>query len=412
MAEAASRRFSWQQTFAALKYPNYRLWFYGQLVSLFGTWMQSTAQGYLIYQLTHSSAYLGIVAFAGGVPTWLLMLYAGVVADRVPKRTILVITQTSMMILAFVLALLAFTGVVQPWHIVLLAALLGVANAFDAPARQAFTFEMVERKDLTNAIALNATMFNMATAVGPAVAGVTYALVGPAWCFVINGLSFVAVIVALLLMHIKPAPVLTFHQSSWVDMREGLSYSVNHAAIRSLILMVGCISLFALSFTNLFPAWATDVLHGDSTTNGLLQSARGIGALLGALTIASLGNFNKRGKLLTLGTIIMPVALLIFAVVRWLPLSLLLLVIVGMASILAMNLANALVQTLSPDLLRGRVMGAYSMVFFGSMPLGGLMIGALAERVGPPLAVILGASAWGLVVVALLVFAPHLRKLE
>ena len=189
-----------KQTFRALVYPNYRLWFIGQVISLFGTWMQSTAQGFLVYELTHSPAYLGYVAFAAGVPTWLFTLLGGVVSDRIARRTLLIITQNCMMVLAFILAGLTFLGLVQPWHIIVLAFLLGVANAFDSPARLALAPELVDRKDLTNAIALNATMFNIATIVGPATAGLVYAAFGPGWCFFLNGLSFVAVIIALLLM--------------------------------------------------------------------------------------------------------------------------------------------------------------------------------------------------------------------
>ena len=176
--------------YPAMSYPNYRLWFVGQMVSLFGTWMQSTAQGYLIFQLTNSPAYLGYVSFAAGLASWIFMLYAGVVADRVPRRSMLIVTQTTMLLLAFILAALAFLHLVQPWHIIILAFLLGVANAFDGPARQAFTLEMVERHDLANAIALNSTMFNSATFIGPAVGGITYSLVGPGWCFLLNGISF------------------------------------------------------------------------------------------------------------------------------------------------------------------------------------------------------------------------------
>jgi len=210
---------SWQQTFAALKYPNYRLWFWGQMVSLFGTWMQSTAQGFLVFQLTHSPAYLGYVGFAAGLPSWLFMLYAGVIADRMSRRTLLVITQTCMMVLAFIIAGLTFLGLVQPWHILVLALILGVANAFDAPARMAFVLEMVEREDLTNAIALNSAMFNSALVVGPAVAGITYAAFGPAWCFTINGFSFIAVIAALLAMRLRPQVVARRRASALTDLK-------------------------------------------------------------------------------------------------------------------------------------------------------------------------------------------------
>jgi len=201
------RRINITDTFAALRYPNYRLWFYGQMISLMGTWMQATAQGFLVFELTRSSVYLGYVGFASGVPAWLFTLYGGFIADRIQRRNLLIMTQTSMMILAFILAGLTFLGIVQPWHIIALSFLLGVTNAFDAPARQAFVLEMVPREDLTNAVALNATMFNTGTAFGPAIAGITYAMFGPAWCFIINGVSFIAIIAALAMMKLIPHPL-------------------------------------------------------------------------------------------------------------------------------------------------------------------------------------------------------------
>jgi MFS family permease len=401
-----------QRTFAALKYRNYRLWFSGQLVSLFGTWMQTTAQGYLVFQLTQSPVYLGYVGFAAGVPAWLFTLYGGVVADRMSRRTLMLITQTAMMLLAFALAALVFADLVQPWQIVILAFLLGVANAFDGPARLAFVVELVDREDLTNAIALNATMFNLATATGPAMAGLTYALIGPAWCFMLNGLSFLAVIWALLRMKLPPPKPATRRASTWADLGEGVRYIARHPAIRTLIGLVGMTSLFGISFATLFPAWAVDVLGGDATTNGLLQSARGLGALISALVLASLGRFRFKGKLLTLGTIAFPILLLLFTFMRSLPLALLVLVGTGMAVILIMNVANALVQGLVPDALRGRVMSVYSMTFFGCMPLGALWVGAVAEYANAPIAMIIGALVSLLFGVLLFVFAPWLRGLE
>lgn len=401
-----------RQTFASLKYRNYRLWFIGQLVSLFGTWMQQTAQGYLVFELTHSPVYLGYVGFAAGVPSWLFMLYAGVVADRMSRRTLLLITQTTMMVLAFVLAALTALQLVQPWHIIALAFCLGVANAFDAPARLAFVTDMVEREDLTNAIALNATMFNSATAVGPAVAGVTYALLGPAWCFTINGVSFLAVIGALLLMRLPPIVRAPHRASALADLKHGIAYALSEPIIRTLISLVTVISLFGVSFVTLFPAWAVKVLGGDATTNGLLQAARGVGALGSALFIASLGRFKFKGRLLTLGTFALPILLLAFSAMRWLPLSLLTLVGVGAAFILILNLANALLQTEVPDELRGRVMSVYSFTFFGFLPIGSLWAGAIAERAGEPLAVILGAAVILVAVVLYWLFVPRLRALE
>ena len=399
------------RTFAALRYRNYRLWFFGQMVSLFGSWMQTTAQGFLVFQLTGSPAYLGYVGFAAGVPAWALTLYGGVVADRVPRRTLLIVTQTAQMALAFILAGLVFSGIVQPWHIILLSLLLGVANAFDAPARLAFVRELVDKEDLTNGIALNATMFNLATTTGPAMAGVMYNLVGPAWCFMLNGISFLAVIGALWRMRIASAPVAPRNASAWRDLREGLSYIRHEPVVRTLIALVGATSCFGISFATLFPAWAVRILGGDATTTGLLQSARGLGALLGALLIASLGRFQFKGRLLTVGTFAFPLLLILMTLTNRLALTLAILVASGLAVILIMNLANALVQTLTPDALRGRVMAVYSMIFFGMMPVGALWVGVVAERVGEPAAVISGALAVLGVAVAIVVAVPRIRAL-
>ncbi|MGB9521498.1 MAG: MFS transporter, partial [Anaerolineales bacterium] len=245
------RRINISDTFSALRHPNYRLWFFGQMISLMGTWMQSTAQGFLVFQLTHSPLYLGYVGFASGVPAWLFTLYGGFIADRVQRRTLLIITQTSMMFLAFGLAGLTFSGMVQAWHIIALAFLLGVANAFDAPARQAFVLEMVPRADLTNAVALNATMFNTGTAFGPAIAGVTYAMFGSAWCFMINGISFLAVIGALAIMKLKPMALDKSQQSVFQGIREGYRFVRSDVIVRTLILYLAAVSLFGMGFATL-----------------------------------------------------------------------------------------------------------------------------------------------------------------
>ena len=402
---------SWRNTFTALKYRNYRLWFIGQTISLLGTWMQATAQGFLVFQLTQSPVYLGYVGFAYGLPTWIFMLYAGVIADRIPRRNILIWTQSTMMIFAFVLAVLTFTHLVQPWHIIVLAFCLGIANAFDAPSRQAFVNELVNREDLTNAIALNATMFNTGTAIGPAVAGITYALFGPAWCFTINGISFIAVIIALLMMKMKDVKAYVDNgRSSFADLKEGIKYVLKHKIIRTLILLVGIISLFGISFATLMPAWAVKILHGDATTNGLLQSFRGIGALISALTIASLGRFKFKGKLLTAGTFVFPVMLLAFSFTRLLPLSLLVLITIGFSLIMVFNIANSLVQTLVDNNLRGRVMGVYTFVFFGFMPLGSLTMGTLAQAFGEPEAILIGAVITFICALLIYLTVPQLRK--
>ncbi len=405
------RHLSLRQTFSSLRHRNYRLWFWGQMVSLFGTWMQSTAQGFLIYELTRSAAYLGLVGFAAGVPSWVLMPLGGVIADRMWRRNLLLITQSGMMVLSFLLAGLTFSGLIRPWHIIGLALLFGAANAFDAPARHAFVPDMVGRADLTNAIALNATIFNSATVVGPAAAGITYALFGPGWCFLVNGLSFTAVLVALLAMKMEQLPERSPSSSPWQELKEGFSYVLSHQLIRVLIGLVGVTSLFGVSFVVLIPAWAVEVLHGNATTNGWLYSARGGGALLGALAIASLGRFDFKGRLLSLGTLVFPILLLVFAFVRSLPVALLLILANGMTAIIIFNLANALVQTLVLDSLRGRVMSIYSLTFFGFMPLGALWVGTVAERFGEAVAILVNALIMLVFSVFIWIWRPSLRRL-
>ena len=340
------------------------------------------------------------------------MPLGGVIADRVHRRTLLLITQTSMMVLALALAALTFLDIVTPWEIVLLAFLLGIANAFDAPARHAFVPDMVGREDLTNAIALNSTIFNSATSIGPAVAGITYALVGPAWCFMINGVSFLAVIAALSRMKLKLVEKEPTGTSAFHELKQGIRYLLAHRIIRTLISLIVVTSLFGVSFAVLLPAWAVRVLGGDATTNGWLQSARGVGALIGALIIASLGGFNFKGRLLTLGSFFFPILILGFSFVRHLPLSLVVLVGAGIANIFIFNLANSLVQTLVQDELRGRVMGIYSLTFFGFLPVGALWIGTIAEHFGEPAAVLLNAGIMLFLCLAIALSVPELRRLK
>lgn len=408
---APPRRFSLRGTFTALSYRNYRLWYFGQMLSLFGTWMQSTAQGYLMFELTRSTAYLGYTSFAAGISSWLFMLYGGVMADRLPRRKLLTVTQTMMMLLAAILAALTFTRLVQPWHILLLAFALGTANAFDAPARVSFVREMVEPDDMANAIALNGTMFNTATALGPAVGGVVYAAVGPAWCFSFNALSFIAVLVALQLMRITHLPPRDREASPLRSLRAGLGYVVHEPLARTLILTTAVFGLFGMVYVALLPAWAVNVLGGDATTNGLLLSARGAGALIGAFSIAALGRIHHKGRVATIGTLLMPAMLLLFSTVRWTPLALLLLFVSGFGQMLAFNMLNVLLQTLVPDELRGRVMSIYTLTFFGGMPLGALWAGQLAGLVGSPPTVALGAAVALLFALALLWKVPQLRRL-
>ncbi len=411
-ADNSTKHFSLAQTFAALQHRNYRLWFTGQVVSLFGTWMQVTAQGFLIYQLTKSPAFLGFVGFANGLPSLVFMLYAGVIADRFPRRTLLLTTQTMMMVLAFILTILTFFNLIAPWHIIVLAFLLGIANAFDAPARMAFIPQLVPKERLTNAIALNAMMMNTATTLGPGIAGVIYATMGPAWCFAFNGISFLAVIGALLM--IKPPIQQIQHSegSTFSKLKTGISYVLHTPTIRTLVLMVGATSLFGMSMGTLIPAWSVKVLHGDAATNGLLQSARGIGSLIGAFVIASIGHMKIRGKMVTFGSCFLPVFFILFALTTWLPLSFVFIGCLGFASIFIVNDANALVTSTVPENIRGRVMSVYSMLFFGSMPIGALMYGSLAERFGEVSTLIFSGGCLTLIALAVWTFAPTIRSLE
>lgn len=399
-------------TFAALKHPNFRLWFVGQLVSLVGTWMQITAQGYLIFDLTHSAAYLGYVGFASGIPIFMLTLYGGVVADRVPRRTLLIITQAYMMLLAAILATLVFTNLIQPWHIILLAFMSGIGNSFDAPARQSFVVELVGHDDLPNAIALNASMFTTANAVGPAVAGITYALFGPAWCFTINGISFLAVILALALMRIKPVVFDTVRKSAVHAMSEALHFVSKKRAIILLLSTVFVVGMFGMSLASLMPVWAVDVLQGDVKTNGWLLSARGLGSLMGALTVAAFSARTSRGKLWTAGGFMLPGLMLIFSFVRIVPVSLATMVLVGWAFMTILNTSNALVQLRVTDALRGRVMGLYSLVFMGSMPLGTLILAWLADQVSAPFAVWVASGILACYFLIIWFRFPEVRKLE
>ena len=404
--------FGWKSTFAALAHKNYRYWFSGQIISLLGTWMQITAQGFLVYELTHSPVYLGYVGFANGIPVWLFTTYAGVLADRYPKRSILLITQTSMMILATILSVMTFTHVILPWHIIILSFLLGVANSFDAPARQSFTLEMVDRKDLINAIALNSTMFNTGTAVGPAVAGITYALFGPAWCFGINAISFIGVIIALLMMKLEPFIKPERKGSTFNEMAAGFLYLRTQKLIIAIIILVMLTCTFGLSFATLFPAWAVKILHGNAATNGFLQSARGIGSLISALGLAAFSNYKKKGLIITIGTFSFPILMFLFSFVRWIPASLFLLVGIGISSLMILNLANGTIQTLVADEYRGRVMGIYSMTFMGFMPIGALIVGTFAHYFGEPATVQIHACILLLLAISTFILVPQLRKLK
>ena len=393
------RGVSWRDTFAALRHRNFRLFFVGQLVSLTGTWMQSTAQGWLVYQLTGSKVLLGTVAAAGSLPL-LLSIWGGSVADRHPKRTVICLTQTSMMLLAFGFAALTWSGHIRPWHILVLAALGGLAMAFDMPARQAFMVEMTSRQELMNAVSLNSSIVNGARVVGPAVAGLVMAHLGTAVCFLLNGLSFLAVIAGLLMMRLPRFVPAAHPASTGRHILEGLAYVANHRRVRSILLLFAVVGVFGWSYSVLLPAYATDILHVGERGYGALLSANGLGALVGALTVATYGGRVRSRRLILGGLWVFSAMLLLLAVVRWYPLALACLAVAGWGMLLYFSTTNTLIQTSVSDEMRGRAMGIWALVFGGMMPVGGLESGLLSQAVGVPRTVAAGAlvcAAAGLV---------------
>jgi MFS family permease len=385
----------WRQTFAALKHRNFRLFFFGQLISLTGTWMQNTAQSWLVYQLTGSKLLLGIVAAVGSGPMLLFSLWGGSVADRYPKRAVLLWTQSGMMVLAFVFAALVWSGLVRPWHIMVLAALGGVAMAFDMPARQAFMVEMTSREDLMNALSLNSSIVNGARVVGPAVAGILIAQAGLTACFVLNGLSFVAVLAGLLMMKLPRFIPPAQPESNWQHALDGFAYVAKLRRVRTLLLLFSIVGVFGWSYSVLLPAFATDVLRVGSRGYGMLLSANGIGALLGALTVATYGDLLHRRLMVFGGLGLFSLMLLLLAVTRNYYLALLFLAIAGWGMLLYFSTTNTLVQLGVADGMRGRVMGIWALVFGGMMPVGGMEAGALSHWLGVQGAVAIGAAVCG-----------------
>lgn len=379
-------------TLRALKHRNFQLFFGGQLISLIGTWMQNVAQAWLVYRLTGSSLLLGSVAFAGQIPVFLTSPLAGIVADRYNRQRVVICTQIASMILAFAFAALTLTHWITVPEIFVLAILRGIVNAFDIPGRQAFIVEMVGKEDLMNAIALNSSMFNGARVIGPAIAGIVVAKIGEGWCFFADAVSYIAVIVGLFMM--KVAPRKQRPMGSPLDhVIEGFRFVRDTAPIRALLVLLGIVSLVAMPYTVLMPVFADRILHGGARGLGILMGATGVGALLGALTLATKTGVYGLGRWVTLSCGGFAISLIAFALSRNFWLSTVLLVPVGFCMMLQMSSSNTLIQAMVPDELRGRVMSVYSMMFMGMGPFGALIAGAIADRLGAPLAVIMGAVA-------------------
>jgi MFS family permease len=396
------------ETFRALRHRNYQLFFGGQLISLIGTWMDQIAEAWLVYRLTGSALLLGMVAFAAQIPVFLLAPIGGALADRVDRRKILIATQSTMMALTFILAWLTLSHRVQIWHVITLAGLTGMVNAFDLPARQAFVVDMVSRADLVNAIALNSSMFNGARVIGPALAGIVVAAIGEGWCFFANGVSFIAVIAGLALMKID-RPRLTLEGTPLENIIEGFRFVAQNKPVRALMLLLGVVSFTAMPYAVLMPVFADQILHGGARALGLLMGCSGIGALAGALTLAMRTTVRGLGTWVAASCAGFAIALLFFSFSRSLLLSAVLLAPAGFCMMIQMASSNTLIQSMVPDRLRGRVMAVYSMTFMGMAPFGALLAGSLAHKLGAPLTVGLGGAV---AIVSAGVFALKLPALR
>lgn len=410
-ASLSARRFRLPKTFSALRHRNYRLFLFGQFISLAGTWMQTIAQGWLVYEISGSEMALGLVGFASAIPALLISPMAGVITDRVSRRSLLVATQSGAMMLALILATLTFLGVVQVWHVILLAVGLGVVNSFDGPARQAFVVEMVGRDDLPNAIALNSMTFNSGRIIGPAIGGLVLVLVGAAWCFLLNGLTFIAVILSLLMMKLPPPKPVTTNLSPWKQMQSALIYLGHQPNLKGLLLMALAFSLFGISYSTVLPAFIDKVLQQGAGAFGAINAMSGIGAVTGAFLVAKWGDTGRRGRWLSWASMGFPLVLTLFALNRFYPFALLLAVLLGVGFMLTYTLINTLLQTQLVDEMRGRVLSLYTLTFFGFTPFGNLMIGSLSEWIGLSQALVLSAALSFVTVGSVLWRIPSVRKL-
>ncbi|HTR48447.1 MAG TPA: MFS transporter [Verrucomicrobiae bacterium] len=404
-----TERSRFRDTVRSLKHPNFQLFFSGQLISLVGTWMDIVAEAWLVYRLTGSSLLLGTVSFAGQIPVLVMAPVAGMVADRFNRRKVVIATQVSSMILAFILAMLTLTKRITVEQVIILAALMGIVNAFDIPARQSFLVEMVGREDLINAIALNSSMFNGARIIGPSIAGLLVAWKGEGWCFFANAVSYIAVIAGLLLMRIPPKPRHAEMASPFEHIAEGFRFVRNTAPIRALLLLIGLVSLVAMPYAVLMPVFAARILHGNARTLGILMGAAGVGALAGALMLASRRGVRGLGKVVAIACGFFGTSLILFSLSRWWTLSALLLIPVGFSVMTQMGATNTLVQSMVPDRLRGRTMAVYSMMFMGMAPFGSLLSGALADHIGAPRTVALGGV---LAILGAIAFGRYLPKIR
>jgi MFS family permease len=379
--------------FRALYHRNYRLFFGGQGISLIGTWMQQIAMSWLVYRMTNSAFFLGLIGFSSQICSFFFSPFAGVLSDRWNRHHILVVTQSLAMIQAFILAFLTLMGIIAVHHLIILAIFLGLVNAFDMPNRQAFVVEMVEKaEDLGNAIALNSFLFNGARMVGPSIAGILISILGEGMCFFLNGVSFLAVIIALLAMKITSNKKASEKTQVLKGLKEGFAYAFGFPPIRSIIFFLGWISLVGMAYTTLVPVFAKDILHGGPQTYGFLMAASGVGAIIGAVYLASRRSVLGLGRIIAIASSIFGIGLIFFSLSHVLWLSLFLLLLVGFGMMVHMASSNTILQTIVDDDKRGRVMSLYAMAFMGMAPFGSLGGGSLAVRIGASHTLIIGGA--------------------
>jgi len=394
--------------FTALAHKNFRLFWYGQIISLTGTWIHSVAQGWLVLKLTDSPFYLGLVGSAASMPILLFTLVGGVVADRFPKRKIILITQMVLMFFALTLAVMVSTGIVTVWYVLIIAFLIGAASAFDIPAKQSFFIEMVGRESLLNAIALNSAAFNGARVIGPPIAGILISHFSLAACFYVNALSFLALIIGLLKMRLED-PGIKHPRDTTIkeEFKEGLIYIIKEPRVHTLIIFVAIMSFFGIPYITFLPVYARDVLHIGATGLGILMSCAGVGAFIGAISLAVRGDFERKGVFLGIAGIIFSAALLVFFLSTHVWLSYATLFLIGWGAISQMATANTLIQLTTPDRLRGRVMSSFTLVFLGMTTLGNFALGSLAQYIGTKIALSIGAAVC-LIIALLFVWKKHL----
>lgn len=384
---------NFRSLFRSLKHRNFRLFFMGQGISLIGTWMQMTAIAWLVWRLSHSALLLGFVGFASRIPTFVMAPFAGVLVDRVDRHRLVMLTQVLSMVQALMLAGLMYSGWLAIWHIIALSLLLGFINALDVPARQSFLVQMLDRReDLTNAIALNSSMVNGARLIGPSIAGLLIAGAGEALCFLLNGLSYIAVIAGLLMMRVQTNARVGRQTAVLENLREGFRYAFGFPPIRSLLFLLALVSLTGASYTQLLPIFAQQILHGDARTQGFLVSAAAVGALAGGLYLAGRRSVRGLGRMLAWAPAVFGAGLIALGLSSRLWLTLAVMPVIGLGLMVQMASTNTVLQTIVDDDKRGRVMSFYSMAFMGMVPLGSLLAGIMAHFIGAPLMVILGGT--------------------